>query len=63
MTGRRFGKRPASSARRHEPAPISSQSKPPWYREPYVWLVISIPATAVVVGLITLALAPCVNIT
>jgi len=29
----------------------------PWYREPYVWLLISIPAAAVLAGLITLALA------
>jgi hypothetical protein len=29
----------------------------PWHREPYVWLLISIPAAAVLAGLITLALA------
>lgn len=28
-----------------------------WYREPYVWLLILIPAAAVLAGLITLALA------
>jgi hypothetical protein len=28
-----------------------------WYREPYVWLLISIPAAAVLAALITLALA------
>ena len=29
---------------------MSNDSKP-WYREPMVWLVISIPAAAVIVGL------------
>jgi hypothetical protein len=29
----------------------------PWYWEPYVWLLISIPAAAVLAALITLALA------
>ena len=57
MTGCRFGKRPASSARRHEPASIPPHPSTPWYREPYVWLLISIPAAAVLAGLITLALA------
>jgi hypothetical protein len=33
------------------PAPV------PWYREPYVWLVILFPAMAVVAGFITLRLA------
>ena len=28
-----------------------------WYREPYVWLLIAIPACAVVAGFVTLALA------
>ncbi len=29
----------------------------PWYREPFVWLLIAFPATAVVAGFITLGLA------
>lgn len=29
----------------------------PWYREPLVWLLIAIPASAVVAGFVTLALA------
>lgn len=33
----------------------------PWYREPLVWLLIAIPASAVVGGLITLALAIATN--
>ena len=32
-------------------------SKPPWYREPLVWLVIFFPTVAVVGGLITIYLA------
>jgi len=44
------------------PAAMSPPRSPPnpstaWYREPYVWLLISIPAAAVLAGLITLALA------
>jgi len=31
--------------------------KPPWYREPLVWLVIFFPAIAVMGGLITIYLA------
>ena len=57
MTGCRFGKRPASSARRHEPALPPPHLRTPWYREPYVWLLIAFPAVAVLAGLITLALA------
>ena len=35
------------------------QSPPtaPWYRQPFVWLLIAIPALAVVMGIITLTLA------
>lgn len=29
----------------------------PWYREPMVWLVIALPASAVVAGLVTLWIA------
>ena len=29
----------------------------PWYREPFVWLLIAIPLTAVIVGFVGLALA------
>lgn len=32
-------------------------NKKPWYREPFVWLVILFPASAVVAGMITIALA------
>jgi len=46
-----------SSARRPEPAPICSPPSTRWYREPYVWLLMSIPAATVLAGLITLALA------
>jgi uncharacterized protein len=35
--------------------------KSPWYREPFVWLLISIPATAVLGGVVTLALAIATN--
>jgi len=31
--------------------------KKPWYREPYVWMLIAFPATAVIGGFITLGLA------
>ena len=40
MTGCRFGKRPASSARRHEPALPSYPPTHPLVPEPYVWLLI-----------------------
>lgn len=36
---------------------IEDGEKSVWYREPYVWLLIAIPASAVVVGFVTLALA------
>ena len=29
----------------------------PWYREPWPWILMSVPATAVVAGIITLWLA------
>ncbi|MDO8597525.1 MAG: FixH family protein, partial [Sulfuricaulis sp.] len=29
----------------------------PWYREPFVWLLIAFPLTAVIVGFVSLALA------
>jgi hypothetical protein len=29
----------------------------PWYAEPWVWLIIAIPLTAVIVGMITIYLA------
>jgi hypothetical protein len=35
------------------PAP----AQPPWYREPFVWMLIAIPLTAVVVGMIMLYFA------
>ncbi len=38
------------------PSPLPHPSRP-WYREPYVWLLIAIPAAAVLTGLITLAFA------
>ena len=31
--------------------------KKPWYREPWVWLMIALPASAVVGGIITIYLA------
>ena len=31
--------------------------KKPWYREPFVWLVILFPASAVIGGMITISLA------
>jgi uncharacterized protein len=37
--------------------PRSPNPSTPWHREPYVWLLIAIPAAAVLAGLITLALA------
>ena len=40
------------------PTTITPPAAPiPWYREPYVWLVILFPAMAVVAGFITLRLA------
>jgi len=33
------------------------QQKRPWYREPWVWLMIAFPMTAVIAGMITLYLA------
>jgi hypothetical protein len=33
------------------------QEEKPWYRENYVWLLISFPATAVIAGIITAVLA------
>jgi len=40
------------------PTTIATRPDPtPWYREPYVWLVILFPAMAVVAGFITLRLA------
>jgi hypothetical protein len=35
----------------------TSQLKRPWYREPWVWLMIALPASAVVAGMITIYLA------
>ena len=40
---------------------IEQGEKPVWYREPYVWLLIAIPACAVVGGFVTLALAIATN--
>ncbi|MEJ2107227.1 MAG: FixH family protein [Acidiferrobacteraceae bacterium] len=36
---------------------IDNKNSPPWYREPYVWLIILIPASAVVYGFLFLRLA------
>lgn len=36
---------------------IEQGEKSVWYREPYVWLLIAIPASAVIAGFVTLALA------
>ncbi|MBA2591900.1 MAG: hypothetical protein H0U97_06395 [Gammaproteobacteria bacterium] len=47
----RFGKRPASSARGPEPAPIASRSEHPGTGSPYIWLLISIPAPVVTLAL------------
>ena len=33
------------------------KSKSPWYREPWVWLMIALPMTAVIGGMITIYLA------
>ena len=38
-------------------SPGSAPPGRPWYREPMVWLVISIPLAAVIGGLVTLGLA------
>lgn len=35
----------------------SSKDAKPWYREPFVWMVILIPATAVVMGAVMITLA------
>ena len=35
----------------------NSPRPPPWYREPLVWMVLAIPATAVLVGAVMLVLA------
>lgn len=35
----------------------SNSESRPWYREPLVWMLIAIPASAVVAGFVTLALA------
>jgi uncharacterized protein len=40
---------------------IESGEKSVWYREPYVWLLIAIPASAVIAGFVTLALAIATN--
>ncbi|MDM8565699.1 FixH family protein [Candidatus Halobeggiatoa sp. HSG11] len=32
-------------------------NKKPWYREPYVWLVILFPASAVIGGMVTISMA------
>jgi hypothetical protein len=40
---------------------IEQGEKSVWYREPYVWLLIAIPACAVVGGFVTLALAIATN--
>jgi hypothetical protein len=40
---------------------IEHDEKSVWYREPYVWLLIAIPASAVVAGFVTLALAIATN--
>ncbi|MBT8446148.1 MAG: FixH family protein [Gammaproteobacteria bacterium] len=32
-------------------------AKRPWYREPYVWMVVGLPASAVIAGIITLIIA------
>lgn len=39
---------------RHPPEPLPQR---PWYREPWPWVAIAIPATAVVMGMFTLYLA------
>lgn len=33
------------------------QQQRPWYREPYVWMLISLPSAAVIAGMVTLWLA------
>lgn len=37
--------------------PGTAPDSRPWYREPWVWFVIALPAVAVVAGLVTLGLA------
>ena len=37
--------------------PVGVADHKPWYRQPWVWLLIALPATAVVGGMITLYLA------
>ena len=36
---------------------MNTQTQPPWYKEPYVWLVIALPASAILAGFYTLFLA------
>ena len=38
-------------------ARMSAQPPVPWYREPLVWMVIAIPATAVVLGIVMLVIS------
>lgn len=37
--------------------PLSAPASKPWYREPWPWFLISLPATAVIAGLTTLWIA------
>jgi uncharacterized protein len=37
--------------------PMQTSIEPPWYRQPWPWFLIALPATAVVAGLITATLA------
>ena len=39
------------------PAMNAQSDKKPWYREPWVWLLIALPMTAVIGGLVTLYIA------
>lgn len=36
---------------------VNEKINPPWYREPYVWLLITFPLAAVIGGIITIMLA------
>ena len=38
-------------------SPIETGPPRPWYKEPWPWVIISIPAAAVIMGFITLYLA------
>ncbi len=39
------------------PNPLKPHATKPWYREPWPWILIALPASAVVAGLVTLAIA------